>query len=160
MRPHVTRFAPSPSGALHLGHALAAITAHDLARRTGGRFLVRFEDIDGARCRPEFEAAILEDLAWLGLTWDGPVLRQSERLALYRERLAQMTALGLTYGCFCTRADIAAEIARMRSAPHGAQGLRYPGTCRALSPEARRAARSACVRSRRRCPRACKSSHT
>lgn len=138
----VTRFAPSPTGCLHLGHALAAITAHDLARASGGRFLLRFEDIDAARCRPQFESGILDDLAALGLAWDGPVLRQSARLGLYRSRLAALTEQGLTYPCFCTRGDIAAEIARMASAPHGPDGPLYPGTCRNLAP-AERAARLA-----------------
>lgn len=139
---HVTRFAPSPTGPLHLGHALAAFTAHDLARGSGGRFLLRFEDIDGARCSPEFEAAILADLAWLGLRWDGAVLRQSERMEHYRCRLDELRAPGLVYPCFCTRGDIAAEIARMAAAPQGPQGALYPGTCRAL-PAGERAARMA-----------------
>jgi glutamyl-Q tRNA(Asp) synthetase len=131
--PLVTRFAPSPTGLLHLGHALAAITAHDLARHSGGRFLLRIEDIDTGRCRPEFAAAIIEDLSWLGLSWDGPVLRQSEHLARYRERLAELSARGLTYPCFCTRAEITAEVARMQTAPQGPEGPLYPGTCRVLS---------------------------
>lgn len=130
---HVTRFAPSPTGPLHLGHALAAFTAHELARASGGRFLLRFEDIDGSRCRPQFEAAILADLAWLGLQWDGPVLRQSERMDHYRSRLDELRGRGLLYPCFCTRSDIAAEIARMASAPQGPEGALYPGTCRVLS---------------------------
>jgi glutamyl-Q tRNA(Asp) synthetase len=132
-RPEVTRFAPSPTGRLHLGHALAAITAHDLARASGGRFLLRMEDIDAARCRPAFEAEIVEDLRWLGLAWDGPVLRQSERMAHYRGRLAELGQRALTYPCFCTRSDIATEIARMPSAPQGTEGPLYPGTCRGLS---------------------------
>lgn len=142
MTRHTTRFAPSPTGPLHLGHALAAFTAHDLARASGGRFLLRFEDIDGARCSPEFEAAILADLAWLGLQWDGPVLRQSERMDHYRSRLDELRERGLVYPCFCTRGDIAAEIARMAAAPQGPQGVLYPGTCRTLPP-AERAARLA-----------------
>ncbi len=140
--PEVTRFAPSPTGLLHLGHALAAITAHDIARRSGGRFLLRIEDIDRGRCRPEFEARILEDLSWLGLTWDGPIVRQSERFARYRSQLARLDARGLTYPCFCTRADIAAEVARMASAPQDPEGPRYPGSCRNL-PAAERARRVA-----------------
>lgn len=140
--PLVTRFAPSPTGLLHLGHALAAITAHDLARRSGGRFLLRIEDIDIGRCRPEFEAAIIEDLSWLGLSWDGPVLRQSEHLARYRARLAELSARSLTYPCFCTRAEIADEVARMPAAPQGPEGPLYPGTCRML-PAAERQARVA-----------------
>jgi glutamyl-Q tRNA(Asp) synthetase len=132
--PQTTRFAPSPTGRLHLGHALAALTAHDLARRSGGRFLLRIEDIDVARCRARFEAGIEADLRWLGLAWEGPVLRQSEHLPRYRARLAGLGGRGLTYPCFCTRGDIAAEIARMPAAPHGPEGPVYPGTCRSLAP--------------------------
>lgn len=135
-----TRFAPSPTGALHLGHALAAITAHDLARAAGGRFLLRIEDIDRARCRVEYEAAILEDLAWLGLSWDGAPLRQSERFAFYGAALDRLRERQLLYPCFCTRGEIAAELARMARAPHGPEGPVYPGTCRLL-PEAERSAR-------------------
>jgi glutamyl-Q tRNA(Asp) synthetase len=129
----VTRFAPSPTGYLHLGHAYAAITAHDAARESGGRFLLRIEDIDGARARPEFETAIAEDLAWLGLHWETPVLRQSERFDAYRAALDELERQGLLYPCFCTRGDIAAEIARAAHAPHGPEGALYPGTCRGLS---------------------------
>ncbi len=132
LRP-VTRFAPSPSGFLHLGHALAAYVAHDSAREAGGRFLVRIEDIDSTRCRPEYEMAILEDLAWLGLAWEQPVLRQSERAPAYAAALARLEDLRLLYPCFCTRADIRAEIARSPSAPHGPEGALYPGTCRGLA---------------------------
>ena len=124
----VTRFAPSPTGRLHLGHAFSAILSHDRARDAGGRFLLRIEDIDGTRSRPEFIAGIEEDLAWLGLAWDGPVVRQSHRLRDYDAALARLSAMGLTYPCFCTRADIAASA----SAPHGPDA-RYPGTCQALS---------------------------
>lgn len=127
----VTRFAPSPTGHLHIGHAFAAITARD----AGGRFLVRIEDIDQTRCRPEYEAAILEDLAWLGLDWEKPVLRQSERFDAYRAALATLQARHLLYPCFCSRAEIAAEIARASEAPHGPEGPIYPGTCRHLSTE-------------------------
>jgi len=126
-----TRFAPSPTGRLHLGHAFAAIRAHDHARAAGGRFLLRIEDIDGTRSRDSFVAGIEEDLRWLGLAWDGPVVRQSQRLALYAAALDDLRAQGLLYPCFCTRADIAASA----SAPHhGPDGLVYPGTCRHLSP--------------------------
>jgi len=128
----VTRFAPSPTGYLHLGHAHAAIAAHDAARAAGGRFLLRIEDIDVGRCKPEFEAAILEDLAWLGLAWETPVLRQSTRFDAYRVALARLDAMGLLYPCFCTRKEIADEIARSGAAPHGPEGPMYPGTCRAL----------------------------
>ena len=125
----VTRFAPSPTGRLHLGHAFAALQAHDHARAAGGRFLLRIEDIDGTRSRETFVAGIAEDLAWLGLTWDGPVLRQSARLDVYDASLADLRSRDLLYPCFCTRADIAASA----SAPHhGPDGLIYPGTCRRL----------------------------
>jgi len=122
----VTRFAPSPTGHLHLGHAHSALTGWMRARAESGRFLLRIEDIDVGRCRPEFEAAILEDLAWLGLHWDGPVRRQSEHLADYEAALDTLRGLGLVYPCFCSRKDIAAAVA----APHGPEGPIYPGTCR------------------------------
>lgn len=131
--PVVTRFAPSPTGHLHLGHALAALLASDLARHAGGRFLLRIEDLDPGRCHPDFEAAIFEDLAWLGVRWEEPVRRQSEHFAFYRAQLATLVARGLTYPCFCTRREIAAEIATMPSAPQGPDGPLYPGTCRQLS---------------------------
>ncbi|HET6620087.1 MAG TPA: tRNA glutamyl-Q(34) synthetase GluQRS [Dongiaceae bacterium] len=127
----VTRFAPSPTGYLHLGHAHSALAGWQRARAESGRFLLRIEDIDPARCRPEFEAAILEDLAWLGLDRDGPVRRQSEHLADYQAALERLRGLGLLYPCFCSRKDIAAAAA----APHGPEGPVYPGTCRNL-PEA------------------------
>ncbi|MGH6989417.1 MAG: tRNA glutamyl-Q(34) synthetase GluQRS [Stellaceae bacterium] len=130
----VTRFAPSPTGHLHLGHAFAALYAAHRARDVGGRFLLRIEDIDRARCRDEFVAAILEDLTWLGLRWDGPVRHQSAHFADYRAALERLEALGLVYPCFCTRGDIARAVA----APHGAEGPIYPGTCRDLSAEERR----------------------
>ncbi|MCP5432003.1 MAG: tRNA glutamyl-Q(34) synthetase GluQRS [Alphaproteobacteria bacterium] len=140
--PPVTRFAPSPTGALHLGHAFAAILAHDLARAGGGRFLVRIEDIDAARSRPEFEAAILADLAWLGLAFETPVRRQSEHVADYAAALRRLASLGVLYPCFCTRREIAEEVARSAGAPQGPDGPLYPGTCRALD-ESVRAARIA-----------------
>ncbi len=129
----VTRFAPSPTGHLHLGHAYSALFAEAAARREGGRFLLRIEDIDPARCRPEFEAAILDDLAWLGLEWEQPVRRQSEHLDEYRAALDRLSAMQLVYPCFCSRREIQAEIARAASAPQGPDGALYPGTCRALS---------------------------
>jgi glutamyl-Q tRNA(Asp) synthetase len=142
-RPHVTRFAPSPTGYLHLGHAYAARFAHDAARLTGGRFLLRLEDLDPLRCRPEFAAGIVEDLRWLGLRFDGAVVRQSERMALYRQALDRLRALGVLYPCFCTRKQVREEIAEAGAAPHGPSGERlYPGTCRHL-PEAERSARIA-----------------
>ena len=119
----VTRFAPSPTGLLHLGHAHSALFGWHKARDEAGRFLLRIEDIDPARCRPEFEAAILADLAWLGLDWDGPVRRQSDHLADYRRALDRLTALGLLYPCFCSRKDIAAAA----SAPHGPEGIALSG---------------------------------
>jgi glutamyl-Q tRNA(Asp) synthetase len=131
----VTRFAPSPTGYLHLGHAYAALKARD----AGGRFLLRIEDIDSARCRPQFTDAIFEDLAWLGLRWEEPVLRQSARFDAYRAALGRLAALGLLYPCFCTRAEISQEIARAAEAPHGPDGPLYPGTCRMLDEEIRAA---------------------
>ena len=128
----VTRFAPSPTGYLHLGHAFSALFAQGPARKAGGRFLLRIEDIDSARSRPEFEAAIAEDLAWLGVTWDGAVRRQSEHMDDYRAVLERLDRRGVTYPCFCSRKDIAAA----QSAPHG-PGAAYPGTCRMRSPEDR-----------------------
>jgi glutamyl-Q tRNA(Asp) synthetase len=129
----VTRFAPSPTGLLHLGHAYAALIGWRAAREAGGRFLLRIEDIDRMRCRSEFSAAILEDLVWLGLDWDGPVRVQSEHFADYRRALDRLQHKGVLYPCFCTRAAIAAEIAAAAGAPQGPDGPLYPGTCRALS---------------------------
>jgi len=125
----VTRFAPSPTGKLHLGHAYCAALAHDSARRSNGRFLLRIEDLDQTRSRAEFVAAIGKDLRWLGLDWDGDPLMQSERSRAYSRSLARLRSMGLVYPCFCTRADIAAAL----SAPHGPAGSRYPGTCRGLA---------------------------
>jgi glutamyl-Q tRNA(Asp) synthetase len=133
MQETVTRFAPSPTGRLHLGHAFSALFAEARAREAGGRFLLRIEDIDRARCRPEFTRGILEDLAWLGLGWDGPVRRQSEQMEAYQEALGVLHAMGLLYPCFCSRADILREIGEAGRAPHGPEGPLYPGTCKALS---------------------------
>lgn len=141
--PIVTRFAPSPTGLLHLGHAHAALNAWQRARRAGGRFLLRIEDIDPGRCRPDHAAAMLDDLAWLGLDWDGKVRVQSEHLDEYAARLDQLARRGLLYPCFCTRAEIAREVAASVAAPHAPDGAPlYPGTCRTLPPD-RRAARLA-----------------
>src|SRR3569833_220761 len=118
----VSRFAPSPTGRLHLGHAFSALLAHDFARMRGGTFLLRIEDIDPGRARPEHVEGIFEDLAWLGLSWDGEPLFQSQRLPLYAKALDRLTAMGLVYPCFCTRSAIAAEIAASASAPHGPDG--------------------------------------
>jgi glutamyl-Q tRNA(Asp) synthetase len=135
----VTRFAPSPTGYLHLGHALSAVIAWRRARAAGGRFLLRIEDIDPGRCRPAFAAAIEEDLAWLGLDWDGPVRVQSHHLPAYRAALDTLHQRGLLYPCFCTRAEIMAEIAASASAPHAPDGSPiYPGTCRRLTTIQRR----------------------
>jgi glutamyl-Q tRNA(Asp) synthetase len=134
----VTRFAPSPTGYLHLGHVRAAAFAWGCAREAGGRFLLRLEDIDPARCRPEYTAAIQEDLHWLGLDWDGAVRVQSAHLAEYRAALDRLEARALLYPCFCSRAEIAREIAAAGSAPHAPDGAPlYPGTCRTLSPAER-----------------------
>ncbi|GAB1362823.1 tRNA glutamyl-Q(34) synthetase GluQRS [Rhodobacter sp.] len=131
----VTRFAPSPTGPLHLGHAYSAILAHDMARTAGGRFLLRMEDTDRERCRPEYEALIKEDLTWLGLTWDGPVHRQSDHIASYNARLEPLAARGLLYPCSCTRSDIRAAL----SAPQeGILHNVYPGTCRGRRMDSRR----------------------
>jgi glutamyl-Q tRNA(Asp) synthetase len=135
----VLRFAPSPNGRLHLGHAYSALLNADLAERWGGRFLLRIEDIDGTRCRPEFEAAIYEDLAWLGLAWETPVRRQSEHFSEYRGAAERLAERRLLYPCFCTRAGIVAEVAR-RESESGREWARdpdgaplYPGTCRMLA---------------------------
>jgi len=138
--PIVTRFAPSPTGYLHLGHAYAALFAYRAAQSADGRFLLRIEDIDAGRCRPEFEAAILEDLAWLGLTWEHPVRRQSDCLDEFKTQLDRLHAKGLLYPCFCTRADIKAEIEAAGGAPHvSPDGPVYPGTCRKLTDGDRKA---------------------
>jgi len=130
----VTRFAPSPTGPLHLGHAFAALFASGEAERCRGRFLLRIEDIDAGRSRAEYEAVILEDLRWLGLRWEEPVRRQSEHFSDYRAALQKLDALGVLYPCFCTRREIQEEIARAAQAPHGPDGPLYPGTCRRLAP--------------------------
>lgn len=129
----LTRFAPSPTGALHLGHAYSAVLAHDAARRAGGGFLLRIDDIDGARSREEHIAAALADLDWLGLDRDGAPVRQSQHLGDYTAALDHLRARDLVYPCFCTRADIAQSLA----APHGPAGPVYPGTCRHLGADER-----------------------
>jgi len=128
----VTRFAPSPTGLLHMGHAYSALAAFSQARARGGRFLLRIEDIDQGRCRPEFVDAIFEDLAWLGLRWEEPVRRQSEHFEDYAAALLALKGMGVAYPCFCTRKDIQKEIKAAPSAPHGVDGPIYPGTCRTL----------------------------
>ncbi len=144
----VTRFAPSPTGTLHIGGARTALFNWLFARHHGGRFLLRIEDIDRGRARDRFEAAIGEDLAWLGLDWEKPVRRQSEHFDEYRAALAKLAELGVVYPCFCTRAEIRTEIERAGVAPHltpagsnqvGPDGPLYPGTCRELAGDERAA---------------------
>ncbi|MDE2378057.1 tRNA glutamyl-Q(34) synthetase GluQRS [Bradyrhizobium sp.] len=141
MPPPVFRFAPSPNGFLHLGHACSALLNFDRARDTGGRLLLRIEDIDATRCRPEFEAAIYEDLAWLGIVWETPVRRQSEHLADYRAALDSLTTLGLVYPCFESRAEITKLVAQREASgpwPRDPDGAPlYPGTAKSLSPSKR-----------------------
>ncbi|MFQ5533554.1 MAG: tRNA glutamyl-Q(34) synthetase GluQRS [Sphingomonadales bacterium] len=139
----VTRFAPSPSGELHLGHAFSALTCYEAARSTGGRLLLRIEDIDQGRCRPEYVQRIYDDLHWLGIEWEQPVRRQSGHFDDYRAALARLDELGVLYPCFCTRADIRAEIEKSPNAPHGPDGPLYPGACRTLAAERRAAALAA-----------------
>lgn len=135
-----TRFAPSPTGPLHLGHAYSALLAHDMAMARKGQFLLRIEDIDQSRARPEWENGICDDLHWLGLRWPTPVLRQSERTATYAAALNRLWTQGLLYPCTCTRRDIETAVsAPQEGAPlHGPDGLIYPGSCRPSSPETTR----------------------
>ena len=130
----VTRFAPSPSGRLHLGHAFSAAIGHARARGGRGKFRLRIEDLDQTRCRPEFVGGIFEDLRWLGIDWDDPVLVQSERTDAYEDALEDLKARGLIFACFCTRADIAQSL----TAPHGDAATSYPGTCRKLPDDSER----------------------
>lgn len=132
----VTRFAPSPSGRLHLGHAYSAALGHELASASGGKFLLRIEDLDPTRCRPEFVEGIMEDLSWLGLKWHAPLLVQSQRPAFYQAALDELRHRRLAFACFCTRADIAQSLI----APHGDAATSYPGTCRHLPDEPERRA--------------------
>lgn len=133
MENNYTRFAPSPTGRLHIGHACSAWFAWTKAQESGGTFILRIEDIDSSRCRPDFEHGIIEDLSWLGLSWPEPVRRQSEHFDTYRRYLNLLQDMDVLYPCFCTRKEIAEEIARAPSAPHGPEGALYPGTCRTLS---------------------------
>jgi glutamyl-Q tRNA(Asp) synthetase len=137
----IFRFAPSPNGFLHLGHALSALLNFDMARAADGRLLLRIEDIDATRCRPEFEAAIYEDLAWLGITWEQPVRRQSEHFAEYRAALARLQAQDLVYATFESRAEISRLVAEREAQggwPRDPDGAPlYPGTAKLLSPQAR-----------------------
>ena len=140
MKPPIFRFAPSPNGYLHLGHALSALIDFEMARALDGRFLLRVEDIDATRCRPEFEQAIYQDLAWFGIAWEEPVRRQSENLDAYRDALGKLEAQGLVYPSFESRADIARHIAQHTGAPwpHDPDGSPlYPGTAKRLTPEER-----------------------
>ena len=132
----ITRFAPSPTGPLHLGHAYSAILAHDRARAAGGQFLLRIEDIDPQRSKPQWEAQLLEDLAWLGLTWDAPPMRQSDRRGLYADALDNLWSRGLLYPCACTRKDIDLALGAPQEGAlhHGPDGPIYPGTCRPAAP--------------------------
>src|SRR5229473_1247801 len=138
----IFRFAPSPNGYLHLGHALSALLNFDMAQRSGGRFVLRIEDIDAARCRPEYEATIYEDLAWLGLRWEEPVLRQSARLDAYEAALGQLDAMGLIYPSFESRAEIAELVADRDRAgpwPRDPDGVPlYPGSAKNLIAAERR----------------------
>jgi glutamyl-Q tRNA(Asp) synthetase len=138
----VFRFAPSPNGYLHLGHALSALINADMARAAGGRLLLRIEDIDRTRCRPQYEAAIYQDLAWLGVSWEQPVRRQSEHFAAYRVALDRLTAMGLVYPSFDSRAEIARLVAAREQAgpwPRDPDGVPlYPGTAKRLSADERR----------------------
>jgi glutamyl-Q tRNA(Asp) synthetase len=139
--PPVFRFAPSPNGYLHLGHALSALLNFDLARRNGGRMLLRIEDIDTIRCKPEFEAAIYEDLAWLGIAWEAPVRRQSEHLACYRRAVEKLAVQGLVYPGFESRAEIAKLVAQREVDgrwPRDPEGVPlYPGVAKSLSADER-----------------------
>ncbi|MBF0454781.1 MAG: tRNA glutamyl-Q(34) synthetase GluQRS [Magnetococcales bacterium] len=134
----ISRFAPSPTGFLHLGHAYSALTAYATTQE-GGRFLLRLEDIDGGRCRESFVQAIFEDLHWLGLRWPKPVRRQSEQMTDYAHALDILTDKGVLYPCFCTRSEMAAERARLGQVQRGPDGPLYPGSCRQLTPRQKEA---------------------
>lgn len=134
----IARFAPSPTGPLHLGHAYAAVFAYELAMEKGGRFLLRFEDIDVTRVRDQYYLAIERDLVWLGIHWDGTPIRQKDRLPAYTEALQKLKSLHVVYPCFCTRREIQQELKSMIHAPHSPEGeAMYPGTCRDLTPTER-----------------------
>jgi glutamyl-Q tRNA(Asp) synthetase len=133
----LTRFAPSPTGLLHLGHAFSALTAWDMVRAANGTFLLRIEDIDRPRCRAEFEAAIYDDLNWLGLDWPEPAMRQCDRLAAYDGALAELIGMGVVYPCSCTRADIRAALSAPQEGATGPDGPIYPGTCRGRGMDSR-----------------------
>ena len=132
----ITRFAPSPTGWLHLGHAYSAIIGHGRARQAGGKFLLRIEDLDATRSRPDYVRGIEADLRWLDLEWDEAPIVQSARTAIYADALDKLRGRGLAYPCFCTRSDIVASL----TAPHGDAGSSYPGTCRGLPDDPERRA--------------------
>ena len=134
---NITRFAPSPTGRLHLGHAFSAVLGQNRARESGGRFLVRIEDLDQTRSKSEFVDAIFDDLRWLGLEWAPPLLIQSQRTSAYQAALQGLRAAGLVYACFCTRSDMGSAL----EAPHGNAVMRYPGSCRELPDDAGRRAK-------------------
>jgi len=136
---YITRFAPSPTGLLHKGHAYSTLLAFKAAQENGGQFLLRIEDIDTVRCKPEYTQAIYDDLHWLGIAWEQPVRIQSQHFAAYGAALDTLKQQGLVYPCFCTRKDIQAEIAKSPTAPHGPDGALYPGTCKHLSADERAA---------------------
>lgn len=130
---HIERFAPSPTGLLHLGHGYSALTAYETAKQAGGKFLLRIEDIDQPRCKPAFEQAIYDDLHWLGIQWETPVMRQSTRMPAYQAALQQLTDMGVTYPCRCTRKDIKSALSAPQEGAEpqfGPDGMVYPGTCR------------------------------
>lgn len=133
----ITRFAPSPTGRLHIGHAYSALFAYEKAKDHNGRFILRIEDIDAERCHLEFTEGIYEDLRWLGLEWEEPVRLQSEHMDDYTAALGKLESAELLYPCFCTRKDIREEIERAGGAPHGPEGPLYPGTCRHLDSDER-----------------------
>ncbi len=134
----VTRFAPSPTGYLHLGHAYSAIFSYNTAKKQGGQFILRIEDIDPVRCKAEYVEGIFEDLAWLGLEWETPVRIQSEHMQDYQNAISRLEAMGVLYPCFCTRKAILEEVARAGYAPHGPEGTIYPGTCKNLPDKERK----------------------
>lgn len=131
----ITRFAPSPTGSLHLGHVYAALFARDLAVKHGGIFLLRFEDIDTTRVREHFYSETEQDLRWLDIQWSGTALRQTSRFAVYQQALERLKELGVVYPCFCTRKDIQRELSNITRAPHGPDGPLYPATCKGLGAE-------------------------
>jgi len=133
----ITRFAPSPTGYLHPGHAFSAKLAFDFAKKHGGRFLLRIEDIDHTRCKMEYEQAIYEDMDWIGLDWERPVRRQSDHMADYQNALDVLEQKGLLYPCFCSRRDIRRAIGNSSRTAHSLEGPLYPGTCRNLTPAER-----------------------